>query len=198
VYNSVDTEKFRVNNSREDRVKILYAGRFDTGKGVEHLIAAIPEVIKKHGNCLFLFVGGGALRKWAENLARKLNKSNILFEGFVPYDRINRYYQLCDVVVVPSVWPEPFGRSIIEAMACGKPVIATKIGGIPELVKDGKTGLLVEPASSEEIANAITTLLDDEKKRERMGKRGRRIVEEKYNNEAIARKVLMVYKNAFE
>jgi len=192
VYNSVDTEKFNIGSGGDENgIKILYAGRFDTGKGVEYLIGAIPEVIREH-DCIFVFVGGGALRKWAENLARKAGGSRVVFEGFVPYERINRYYQLCDIVVVPSVWPEPFGRSVIEAMACGKPVVATRVGGIPEIVEDGRTGLLIEPANSKEIANAINTLVD-RVKRKKMGKLARKVVERKYNIEVITGKVLEVY-----
>lgn len=201
VHNPVGMEKFNLDTDADSEekensgiIKILYAGRFDIGKGIEYLIEAIPHVVKKHDNCSFVFAGDGAIRQQAENLARKLDISEyIIFEGFVPYAKINRYYQQCDIVVIPSVWPEPFGRSLIEAMACGKPVIATKAGGIPEIVEHGETGLLVEPANSGEIANALTLLLDNDEMRMEMGRRGRKVVEEKYSAEAIARKVLIVY-----
>ena len=203
VYNAVGIEKFNLDanadsgeKSENNIIKILYAGRFDLGKGIEYLIGAITHVVKKHDNCNFVFVGDGAIRQQAENLARKLKVSkHVVFEGFVPYDKINKYYQRCDIVVVPSVWPEPFGRSLIEAMACGKPVVTTKVGGIPEVIENGKNGLLVEPANSQEMANAITTLLRDEEMRLKMGKRGRKIAEEKYNAEVIARRVLKIYED---
>jgi glycosyltransferase involved in cell wall biosynthesis len=203
VYNAVNMEKFNLGadagsgeKENSEIIKILYAGRFDSGKGLEYLIEAIPHVVKKHDNCSFVFVGDGATKQRAENLARKLNVSrHVVFEGFVPYDKISKYYQRCDIVVVPSVWQEPFGRSAIEAMACGKPVIATKAGGIPEVIADGKTGFIVEPANSKAIANAIAVLLGDEEMRLKMGEQGKKIADEKYNAETVAKRVLIVYEN---
>ena len=197
VYNPVGMEKFNLDADSEEKemIKVFYAGRFDLGKGIEYLIGAIPKVVEKH-DCSFIFVGDGTIRQEAENLVRTLKISkHVVFEGFVPYTDISRYYQQCDIVVVPSVWPEPFGRSLIEAMAYGKPVIATKVGGIPEMIEHGETGLLVEPANSGEMANAITMLLDNDEMRMKMGRQGRKVVEEKYNTEAIARAVSIVYEN---
>ena len=198
VYNAVDMEQFNL-DAEVDSGKILYAGRFDIGKGIEYVIGAIPQVLKMYDNCTFVFAGDGAIRKKMKTLARELRVSrHVIFKGFVPYSEISECYKRCDIVVAPSVWPEPFGRSLIEAMACGKPIVTTKVGGISEVVEDGTTGLLVEPANSGEIANAITTLLGNEEMRMKMGRRGREVVEEKYNAEATARKVLMVYENVLD
>jgi glycosyltransferase involved in cell wall biosynthesis len=202
IYNAVNFEDFnldrglRAKEKSDCRVKILYAGRFDLGKGIEYLIEAIPIILKHYDNCSFVFVGDGPIRPQTEKLAKKLGVSkHIIFEGFVPYSSIGKYYQQCDIVVVPSVWHEPFGRSLIEAMVCGRPVVATKVGGIPELIKQNETGLLVKPASSEELANGLIALLCAEKMRMRMGMLGRRVVKEKYNAEVIAASVLRVYEN---
>jgi glycosyltransferase involved in cell wall biosynthesis len=200
AYNPVNLETFNLSSGAEKKsdciVNILYAGRFDLGKGIEYLIEAIPSIVKNHDNCSFVFVGDGPIRPHTEKLAKKLGVSkHIIFEGFVPYSSISKYYQQCDIVVVPSVWHEPFGRSVIEAMACGKPVVATKVGGIPELVKENETGLLVEPASSEELAKGLIALICDEKLRVRMGMMGRRVAKEKYNTEVSAGNVLRVYEN---
>jgi glycosyltransferase involved in cell wall biosynthesis len=79
----------------------------------------------------------------------------------------------CVVGVVPSIWPEPFGQVAIEAMASGKPVVASAIGGLSDIVLDGETGLLVEPGNAEALREALRTLLLDPVKREKMGMVGR-------------------------
>jgi glycosyltransferase involved in cell wall biosynthesis len=79
----------------------------------------------------------------------------------------------CLVGVVPSIWPEPFGQVAVEAMACGKPVIASAIGGLPDVVADGVSGLLVEPGNVRALQEALRTLLSDPARREQMGMMGR-------------------------
>lgn len=200
VHNAIDLEEFGMLTDLRDefdrRIKILYVGRFDNGKGIEYLIGAIPLIVKHHNNCSFVFVGDGPIKPQIEKLAKKLGISKyITFEGFVPHNNINKYYHKCDIVVVPSVWPEPFGRSVIEAMACGNPIIATEVGGIPEIVEHEKTGLLIKPASLEEIANSIMMLLCNADKRKKMGEMGKKVIKEKYNVEVIAKKTLEIYED---
>lgn len=199
VYNAVNLEEFKKtvdsgNNKKSDKIRILYVGRFDIGKGIEYLIGAIPCIVKYNDNCSFVFVGDGAIRPQIENLARKLGVfKHIIFEGFVPHEDVNKYYQQCDIAVIPSVWHEPFGRSLIEAMAYEMPVIATRIGGISEIIAHGRDGLLVKPADSDELADALQRLIRDEKMRIKMGKHGRKVAEEKYGTDVIARETLNVY-----
>lgn len=204
VYNAVNLEEFKTivnsgNKKSDNMIKILYIGRFDIGKGVDYLIGAIPRVMKYNNNCSFLFVGDGTIRPKMEELARKLGVSeHTIFEGFVPHKDTNKYYQQCDIVAVPSVWHEPFGRSLIEAMACGKPVIATRVGGISEVISHGENGLLIEPANSEDLAKALITLINDKEIRMKMGKLGRKVAEEEYSIDVIARRTLRVYENVLK
>lgn len=127
------------------------------------------------------FYRKGSLRSYFDHLAHKLVSlnisNNVTFHGLIPHEQVVKFYQAADGFVLPSVLSEPFGMGIIEAMACQVPVIATKLGGIPEIVEDGKTGLLVEPGDSHALANAILELLSNEDLRRKMGKIGRKRVE---------------------
>jgi len=98
-----------------------------------------------------------------------------------------------DLFVLPSL-REPFGIVIIEAQACGKPVVATSVGGIPEAMKDGETGILVKPKSSEDLANKIIYMIRNEKIRQKMGLNGRKRVERKFSKESMIMKTEALYK----
>ncbi len=124
-------------------------------------------------------------------------EKNISFEGFVEYDRITSYYVSTSIVLFPSIWPEPFGRISVEAMASGKPVIATRVGGIPEVVEHGRTGLLVEPGNSRQIAEAVLYLLENKDIAKKMGANG--IEEAKnYSPDIISKKYIEVYRQVIE
>lgn len=198
VYNAINLEDFEITPDQKeksrDMINILYVGRFDTGKGIEYLIEAIPYINENHDNCIFTLVGDGPIKPQMEKLARKIGVSkHIIFKGFVPHGEINRYYQQSDIVVVPSTWHEPFGRTLIEAMACGKPVIATRVGGISEVIKQDENGLLVRPADSEDLANVLARLISNEEIRIKLGKCGREEVKEKYDINVIAGETIKTY-----
>jgi glycosyltransferase involved in cell wall biosynthesis len=89
------------------------------------------------------------------------------------HEKLAEYYRSADVFVFPSIWDEPFGIPVIEAMAAGLPVVATRVGGVVETVEDGKTGFLVPPADSHALAEAISALVQDRALRERLGAAGR-------------------------
>ncbi|MBT9151423.1 MAG: D-inositol 3-phosphate glycosyltransferase [candidate division WS2 bacterium] len=102
------------------------------------------------------------------------------------------YYNAADVFCLPSTSTESFGIVNLEAMTCGVPIVASKIGGVPDVVKDGENGLLVQPKDYEALADAIIYLLENEDERERMGKNGREKVES-YSWERIAEETEKVY-----
>jgi len=132
---------------------VLYVGKFSPGKGTADLVAAARGVAGKFPDALFLFVGEGELDA-SDPHVRRL--------GPLPNREVLALYPLAEVVVVPSVIPDALSRVILEAMAAGRPVVATRVGGTPELVIDGKTGLLVERHAPAELARAIASLLRDE------------------------------------
>jgi glycosyltransferase involved in cell wall biosynthesis len=135
----------------DGRRVVLYVGKFSPGKGTADLAAAAVRVAQAVPDAEFLFVGDGTLPPGAPG--RRL--------GPLPNREVLALYPLADVVVVPSVIPDALSRVILEAMAAGRPVVATRVGGTPELVVDGQTGLLVERGSVDGLARAITTLLTD-------------------------------------
>jgi glycosyltransferase involved in cell wall biosynthesis len=103
-------------------------------------------------------------------------------------------WRRCSVAVAPSVWPEPFGVVVLEAMTCGRPVIASRAGGLAEIVIDGETGLLVPPGDSRALATALRQLLTDQDLRQKMGLAGKHRAEE-FRASAIVPRVEEVYRS---
>lgn len=136
----------------EGRLVALYVGKFSPGKGTADLVEAAGDVIRKVPTAVFLFVGDGSLGAVGPHI-------RVL--GPLPNDEVLALYGVADVVVVPSVIPDALSRVILEAMAAGRPVIATGVGGTPELVIDGRTGLLVARHAPAELAAAIVRVLED-------------------------------------
>ena len=103
-------------------------------------------------------------------------------------EKLHKLYRKLDICVVPSLWPEPFGIVALEGMACGRPVIATRVGGLQEIVVDGETGFLVQPGNVEEFADRLERLLDDPGLRAEMGEKGRARVLEDFTWDQIVKK----------
>jgi glycosyltransferase involved in cell wall biosynthesis len=142
------------------RPVVLYVGKFSPGKGSADLLAASREVVCRFPDAIFVFVGDGELGEDLPHVRRL---------GPLPNHEVLALYPLADIVVVPSVVPDALSRVILEAMAMGRPVIATCVGGTPELVVDGKTGLLVERGDLTGLARALERLLGDGELRVALG-----------------------------
>ena len=143
---------------------ILYVGRLSTFKGVHILLEAydgLSEIAP-----LVLMVTN------SEDEPKTFPKGVKVVRN-VPHSQVMAGWKHCAVGVVPSVWPEPFPQVAIEAMACGKPVIASDAGGLHDMIMDGESGLLIEPGNTNELHEALKTLLLDPARREQMGKAGR-------------------------
>ncbi len=159
---------------------VLYAGRLIPEKGVDVLVRAFQHVVAGNPQARLIITGSsffaGARRTAFEDQLARLAEpigQSIEFTGFVPRERLRSLYRDCDLVVVPSVWQEPSGLVVLEAMASGKCLVATAVGGIPELVTDGRTGVLVAPADPAALARAITGLLADPERRAALGSAAR-------------------------
>ena len=163
---------------------VLYVGKFSPGKGTADLVSAAPEVVRDVPDATFLFVGDGTL---------EVGEPHVRCLGPLPNREVLALYPLADVVVVPSVIPDALSRVILEAMAAGRPVVATRVGGTPELVIDGKTGLLVERNAPAELARAIALLLRDDELRAALGEGARRHVVEHFGPEDSVDRLLAVY-----
>jgi glycosyltransferase involved in cell wall biosynthesis len=126
-------------------------------KGHEFLLKAAPLVLQHYPNTTFLLIGDGPLRKKLENLAQQLNFfDKIVFSGM--REDIPRLLNAIDIFVLPSL-NEGMGRVLIEAMALAKPIVATRVGGVPDVIEDGSSGLLVPSADPDALANAICTIM---------------------------------------
>jgi glycosyltransferase involved in cell wall biosynthesis len=143
----------------------------------------------------------GSSNPYFDYLTQKLISLNIsdkvTFHGKIPHDQTIKLYQTSDILIQPSIFHEPFGMAIIEAMACQIPVVGTKVGGIPEIIEDGKTGLLVESRDCRALAKALLELLSNEDLRMKMGKMGKERAES-FSWDTIVTNLLSLYEYMFE
>jgi glycosyltransferase involved in cell wall biosynthesis len=166
------------------RQVVLYVGKLSPGKGSADLVVASRDVVRRFPNALFLFVGEGELGEGSPHLRRL---------GPLPNHEVLALYPLADIVVVPSIVPDALSRVILEAMATGRPVVATRVGGTPELVVDEKTGLLVERADPPGLARALERLLGDANLRAGLGGAARRHADELAGQESSVDRLLELY-----
>ena len=170
--------------------------RLITRKGHIYFLKAIPQIIKYFNKTKFIVVGGGILKEKLEIFTEKIGiKNKVSFVGF--RGDLEKIYPFLDILVVPSLY-EPLGNVSLEAMAFDKPVVASNTGGIPEVVKDGVTGILVPPKDYKKIAEAVIFLLKNPDVARRMGEAGRKRVKEYFNIERVGNELEEVYKNVME
>jgi glycosyltransferase involved in cell wall biosynthesis len=135
-----------------------------------HLIEAVQQIIKQHPHARFLFIGDGPLRSKLDEQIRFGNvRDNIKLTGMV--DRVDEILAGADFLVHAAV-EEPFGFALIEGMRARLPIVASRVGGVPEVVQDGLTGMLVEPKRSDILAAAVGELLSDGSRMKLMGEAG--------------------------
>jgi N-acetyl-alpha-D-glucosaminyl L-malate synthase BshA len=170
IPNGVDLDKFR-DLSKEDARKglgyaadekiIIYVGRLHPVKGLDYLIEAFKMVEKKIKRAKLVIIGQGNQKGYLASLAKSFNlEDNIIFRGEIANNEVPRHLVASDVFVLPSL-SESFGIANIEAMAAGLPVVATKVRGMAEIIKDGENGFLVEPKEPEQISEKIILLLEN-------------------------------------
>ena len=168
------------------RLHLLFVGCLGQRKGLEYLITAMRQLREER---VVLHIVGSAedetYFRYLQNLVRQWALENeVAFHGMVTQEALWRFYAEADIFVFPSLW-EGFGIVLLEAMAFGLPVVATRAGAIPELVDDGENGLLVLPADSDALAAAIARLIEDPSLRERLGRNGRARYEENLTWEQV-------------
>jgi len=151
---------------------LVYVGRLAKVKGVDTLMKAFC-LVSEYGEVHLDVFGSGSERENLEKLVRELGvDERVHFHGAIPQDEVYRAFAKADVAVVPSR-EEPFGLVVIEAMSVGTPVVASRVGGIPEILRDGVDGSLVPPEDPEALAAAIIRLLKDDALRLQMGRNAR-------------------------
>jgi glycosyltransferase involved in cell wall biosynthesis len=181
--NGVNTALFRPRPARADLkaglglepgdLVLISACRLVGLKGLDHALRAMALLRDRGHRLRYLIIGEGPARRELEELARRLDLSGrVVFTGSLANALLPDYYALADVAVYPSVGAETFGIAMGEALACGVPVVSTRVGGIPDVVVDG-TGLLVPPKDEKALAGAIGEFLDRPDFRRSCGERGR-------------------------
>jgi glycosyltransferase involved in cell wall biosynthesis len=204
IYNGVNLHRFKKGgtNQRSQLLQkfqvspnsfvIATIAQCTWGKGLNYLIDAAAIIVKQHPNAIFFVIGDGPERPKLEQQAISLKlKDNIIFTGM----RVDTesFLSAADVFVLLSVWEEAFAFSLLEAMASSCPIVATRIGAIPESVADGQTGILVPPRNAEAAADAILKLLNDNTLRSEMSTAARRRVEDYFSLEHWVEQTIELY-----
>lgn len=205
IHHGVDTERFKCNPDAERETKELFflspLNRFHKYKGLDYLLEAIKEVRKEQPE-IHLTVGGKGelLEYYREKTVSMGLKDNVTYTGYIPDAELPRYYNRCDAFILPSISKEQegFGAVLLEAMACEKPVISTEIVGVASELQETNSGIIIRPADSKQLAEAIKRILDDPSLGKEMGKKARRLVIEKYTWKKAAEKTENLYQSLLE
>ena len=195
--NAVDTNAFRPSASKAQRPpRVAFVGRLIQNKGPHYLMAAIPQMLAHRPDTEFWFIGDGPMRACLEQTAQNLGVApNVRFLGV--REDVAALLADSDIFVRPSLM-EGMPLTVLEAMACGLPVVATPVGGTAELVIEGETGLLVPPRNVEALAGALQRLIDSPALRAQLGANGRRLVEADYGWQRVSRDTLAVYEDVLQ
>lgn len=193
-----DVAAFRRQHSLDGKSVILFAGRANASKGLDVLIRALAAITTQQPQVQILILSGqNAYTDYVRALAGELGVlSRLIFPGWLTGAQLKSAYAACDVCVAPSIQFEPFGLVILEAMAVKKPVIGSSLGGIPEIIDDGKTGYLVPPGDSAALAESMSQLLQQPELARQFGEAGYLRLIEKFHIAHQCDRVLAVYQEA--
>jgi glycosyltransferase involved in cell wall biosynthesis len=183
---------------------ILHVGRLERVKGVRVLAEVIPRVVKQYLNVRFVFIGddlrtvnGTSQRAELETFLEQAGaRERVEFQAGIDHAALLEWYARADICVVPSLNYESFSYTCAQAMAAGKPVIASRIGGIPETIQDGVTGLLFEPGDVQGLVESILQLAEHPARRMEMGRAGRARALQEFDALRVAAQNLRVYERA--
>ncbi len=223
IHNGVNLDEFDSKDRDEDKgevKRVLFVGRVSPEKGIHVLLDAFELVVKSYPDVELEIVGpaqqapsefivslsddpmtsslssfyGGA--KYIDQLQTRLSPAaaeRVRFAGVVPHSQLLEYLERANCFLHPSVWGEPFPLAVLEALAAGVPVVASRIGGLPESFEDGTSGLLVTPDDSGELADAILKLLRDDEMQKSMGKAARKRAEDVFSWDRVRDDLLALY-----
>jgi phosphatidylinositol alpha-1,6-mannosyltransferase len=211
IPNGVDLDRFHLSNQPqsmlqelrrnlglEGRQVVVSVSRLALKNAVDDLIRAVTSIKDAHPNAVLLLVGDGEDRPRLEALTEQLGaRDYVRFVGAVDHREVAKYLLISDVFVRPSV-SEGLGTAFLEAMACGLPVIGTRVGGISEFLHEGETGLFCEAGKPHSIASALESVLSHPELAERLGANGRELVERQYNWNRVADGIGNLYDSLLE
>lgn len=186
-YIGVDCELIRPRSPSEERPIILHVARLVAVKGTRYLLHAFARLAPRHGEVQLVVIGEGPLRRSLRRLAAALGIGDrVRFLGALPHAEVLPWVRRAAMLVLPSIRTatgriEGLGMVLLEAAACGVPVIGSNVGGIPECILDGQSGFLVAERAADALAERVGRLLDDPGLRQRMGAAGRALVERRFD-----------------
>jgi len=203
IYSGIDLNKFKKGplvaarvreefSIKEEDVLLGTVARLDPIKGCEYLVDAMKFILQKYPNTKLILVGDGSERKTLEEKCRSYGiDKNVIFAG--QRDDVSDILSALDIFILPSL-NEGMGRVILEAMACEIPIVASRTGGIPELIEDSEHGLLVSPKDTESLECAIMFLISDKSRAQRMAKKAKKMVTEKFSVDKMVDDIESLYK----
>ena len=203
IPNGVDLKHFHpgvlpLEEYRDGRLNILFVGRMEPRKGLVYLLKAYRHLKKTHPNTRLLIVGPGTwFRRKYELQVKLAGLKDVVFVGPVSFNDLPRYYATADIFCAPATGHESFGMVLLEAMALGKPIVASRIDGYASVVTDGREGLLVSPKKAAEMAHALEKCLESETLRQGFGERGL-VTVQGYDWPLVAQRVLEYYRGIIE
>lgn len=200
--NAVDISRFKPRKNVElrqeygiadDEILILFIGHLEPFKGVFELINAFNEVSKLHSKTKLMLVGEGQQKQEVhKEISRFHLDDSVIFTGKVSPETIEKYYQMADIFTLPS-YTEGLPLVVIEAMACGLPVVVSTVGGIPELIEDNVNGYLIPPKNYEKLSEKLSSLVADRKLRKKFGEKALKTVDDEFNINKKVEKLKDIY-----
>lgn len=202
VSNGIDTDQFRPDSAEDLKAKlklsgekiVVAPGRIDKYKGFDVLISAFHLVLKKWKDAKLIIVGNGPFQMDLEKMANSLGiEDRVLFTGRIPYEDMPKYYNIAEVIAFPTLRTECFPLVALEAMSCGKPIVASRIGGLMEIIKDGIDGILAEPGDISDLEKKLLMLFDNDNLRAELGERARNKIIKRFSLERMVDETIDVY-----
>lgn len=195
IHHGIDVRNFEYTKPPQNKT-ILFLGRLVLDKGLEYLIKAMPEVNRKLSGVRLVVAGDGPEKEKLTRLAKELNLENVEFLGRIPNENIKTIYPKSDIVCIPSIWQDNSPMVVYEAMASGRPIIASRVGGIPDFIGDGVDGYTLPPKDADALANKIVEVLGDSQLALKLGLNARRKAEREFTIEKHVEKIMDTYNKA--
>lgn len=202
IPNALDIQKFSNSHSPYPDMKkggftILHVGRLERIKGIEILIHAAPAVFKQFPGAQFVLIGGGST-EYLEILHRLIHAHGIRDEQFlllgnVKQELLIQWYKKADIVVVPTLNYESFSYTVAQALACGLPVVASRVGGIPETIGSKESAILVEPGNIDQLTKAIIALCQNPARRRLLGEAAQHQAESHFSDAVVTKQMETFY-----
>ncbi len=197
IPNGIDFERFSnpappLTDFQDGKINILFVGRLEKRKGLKYLLGAYSKLKWKHPNTRLIIVGPGNPEPESYRFIAERNIEDVVFVGSVSYEDLPRYYQVADIFCSPATGQESFGIVLLEAMAAGKPIVATSIEGYSSVMTHGQEGLLVPPMDEAALESSLETLIEDASLRGELANNGR-MKAPKYDWEVVTSEIVDYY-----